>query len=119
LVEVLGILDAPCTLDVLTGEGVQFNLGGDVSLHAFSLPGHMLAELGWFESSTRTLILGDAITGLDWPLFHSHLTVQGCGLHRRDRSDDDPAAGRARLDHARSVVDRRVRAHESRTRCAR
>jgi glyoxylase-like metal-dependent hydrolase (beta-lactamase superfamily II) len=75
--EVLGILDAPCTLDVLTEEGVQFNLGGDVSLHAFSLPGHMLAELGWFESSTRTLILGDAITGLDWPLFHSHLTVQG------------------------------------------
>ncbi len=46
-------------------EGVQFNLGGDVSLRAYQLPGHMMAELGWRESSTRTLILGDAITGLD------------------------------------------------------
>ncbi len=75
--EVLGILDAPRPLDLHIDEGVQFNLGGGISLEAFSFPGHMLAELGWFESSTRTLILGDAITGLDWPLFHSHLTVQG------------------------------------------
>ncbi len=75
--EVLGILDEPRALDLLIDEGMQFNLGGGVSLAAYSLPGHMLAELGWFEASTRTLILGDAITGLDWPLFHSHLTVQG------------------------------------------
>jgi glyoxylase-like metal-dependent hydrolase (beta-lactamase superfamily II) len=73
--EVLGILDTPCPLDLWVGEGVRANLGGGVSLQAFSLPGHLLAELGWFEASTHTLILGDAITGLDWPLFHSHLSV--------------------------------------------
>jgi glyoxylase-like metal-dependent hydrolase (beta-lactamase superfamily II) len=74
--EVLDILDAPRPLDLFVDEGVQFNLGG-VSLRAYSLPGHLLAELGWFEESTRTLILGDAVTMLEAPLFHSHLTVQG------------------------------------------
>lgn len=74
--EVLGILDAPRPLDLFIDEGVQFNLGNGVSLHAISFPGHMLAELGWYEASTRTLILGDAVTGLEWPLFHSHLSVQ-------------------------------------------
>lgn len=75
--EVLDILDAPCPLDLNLQEGVRFNLGGDVSLTAFNLPGHLLAELGWFETATHTLILGDAVTGLDWPFFHSHLSVQG------------------------------------------
>jgi len=75
--EVLGILDNPHPLDVFIDEGAQFNLGGGISLRAYSFPGHMLAEFGWFEESTHTLILGDAVTGLDWPLFHSHLTVQG------------------------------------------
>lgn len=75
--EVLSVLDAPCPLDLHLAEGVRFNLGGGVSLAAFSFPGHLLAEFGWFEASTRTLILGDAITGLDWPLFHSHLSVPG------------------------------------------
>ena len=74
--EVLDVLDAPRPLDLFIDEGVQFNLGGGVNLRAYSLPGHMLAELGWFEESTRTLILGDAVTGLDWPLFHSHLSVR-------------------------------------------
>jgi glyoxylase-like metal-dependent hydrolase (beta-lactamase superfamily II) len=75
--EVLGILDSPRPLDLFIEEGVQFNLGGGVSLQALSFPGHLLAEYGWFEASTKTLILGDAVTGLDWPLFHSHLSVQG------------------------------------------
>lgn len=75
--EVLDILDSPRPLDLFIDEGTQFNLGGGVNLRAFSFPGHLLAELGWYEESTRTLILGDAITGLDWPLFHSHLSVQG------------------------------------------
>ena len=74
--EVLGILDSPHKLDLHIDEGIKFDLGGGVTLEAWSLPGHMLAELGWFEASTRTLILGDAITGLDWPLFHSHLSVR-------------------------------------------
>ncbi len=75
--EVLGILDRPHPLDVFLEDRVQFNLGGGVSLRAYWLPGHMLAEFGWFEASTQTLILGDAVTGLDWPIFHSHLTVPG------------------------------------------
>jgi glyoxylase-like metal-dependent hydrolase (beta-lactamase superfamily II) len=74
--EVLGILDHPHPIDLFIQEGVQFNLGG-TSLRPYLLPGHMLVEFGWFEESTRTLILGDAVTGLDWPIFHSHLTVSG------------------------------------------
>jgi glyoxylase-like metal-dependent hydrolase (beta-lactamase superfamily II) len=74
--EVLSILDEPRPLDLFIDEGIQFNLGGGVSLEAISFPGHLLAEFGWFEASTNTLILGDAITGLKWPLFHSHLSVQ-------------------------------------------
>jgi glyoxylase-like metal-dependent hydrolase (beta-lactamase superfamily II) len=74
--EVLSILDEPCPLDLYLEEGVEFHLGGGVSLKAISFPGHLLAEFGWFEGSSKTLILGDAITGLDWPLFHSHLSVK-------------------------------------------
>jgi len=75
--EVLDILDEARPLDLFVDEGVQFNLGGGVNLRAYSFPGHLMAELGWFEESTRTLILGDAITMLEGPMFHSHLTVQG------------------------------------------
>lgn len=75
--EVFDILDKPRPLDLFVDEGVQFNLGGGVNLRAYSLPGHLMAELGWFEESTRTLILGDAVTMLEGPQFHSHLTVQG------------------------------------------
>jgi glyoxylase-like metal-dependent hydrolase (beta-lactamase superfamily II) len=75
--EVLSILDEPRPLDLFIDEGVQFNLGDGVSLRAIAFPGHFLAEFGWFEASTNTLILGDAVTGVDWPLFHSHLSVQG------------------------------------------
>ena len=74
--EVLGILDHPHPIDLFIDEGVQFNLGG-ATLRPYLLPGHMLVEFGWFEAETRTLILGDAVTGLDWPIFHSHLTVAG------------------------------------------
>jgi glyoxylase-like metal-dependent hydrolase (beta-lactamase superfamily II) len=75
--EVLDILDAPAPLDVhLPEQPTAFDLGG-VTLRSLWLPGHLLAEFAWYEESTRTLILGDAITGLDWALFHSHLSVQG------------------------------------------
>ena len=75
--EVFEILDEPVPLDLFIDEGVQFNLGGGVNLRAYSLPGHLMAELGWFEESTRSLILGDAVTMLEGPFFHSHLTVSG------------------------------------------
>jgi len=72
--EVLGILDGEHKVDLLIDEGITFDLGG-VRLTALAFPGHMKAELGWLEPESRTLILGDAITGLDWPIFHSHLSV--------------------------------------------
>lgn len=75
--EVFEILDEPAPLDLFVDEGVQFNLGGGVTLRAYSLPGHLMAELGWFEESTHTFILGDAVTMLEGPFFHSHVTVQG------------------------------------------
>ncbi len=75
--EALDPLDAEHKVDLIIDEGSAFDLGGGVKLTAYSFPGHMLAELGWFEESTKTLILADAITGLDWPLTHGHLTVSG------------------------------------------
>lgn len=73
--EVLGILDEPRPLDLHLNPGDVIDLGGEVQLEAIDAPGHMLAELAYLERSTATLILGDAITGLDWPIFHSHLDV--------------------------------------------
>ncbi|MEQ8674883.1 MAG: MBL fold metallo-hydrolase [Aggregatilineales bacterium] len=73
--EVLDPLDAEHKIDFYIDEGAKFDLGGGVTLTAYSFPGHMLAELGWFEESTRTLIVSDAITGLDWALIHGHLSV--------------------------------------------
>lgn len=93
--EVLSILDEPVPVDIEVAEGVTFDLGGETRLHAIALPGHMLAEYGWWESGSNVLILGDAVTGLDWPIFHSHLDV---------------AAYRASLDKLRHVlVERHIR----------
>lgn len=86
---VLSILDDPVPLDLELSEGVIFDLGRDVRLEAIAFPGHMLAEHGWLETGSRTLILGDAVTGLHWPIFHSHLDV---------------AAYRATLDRLEAVV---------------
>lgn len=74
---VTGWFDSPHAIDVFIDEGSEFHLGGGVTLRAFAFPGHMLNDLGWFEASTRTLILGDAITATEWPHFHIHLTVPG------------------------------------------
>lgn len=73
--EVLDILDQPRPLDVHLSAGDVIDLGGGVQLEAIDARGHMLAELAYLERSTATLFLGDAITGLDWPIFHSHLDV--------------------------------------------
>jgi len=73
--EVLGLLDEPVRLHGSLSEGDLLDLGGGVVLEAISVPGHMLAELAYLERSTGTLLLGDAITGLDWPIIHSHLSV--------------------------------------------
>ena len=74
--EVLSVLDAPRPVDIYLEEGVTFDLGGAM-LEVISLPGHMREEFGWLDRTSGVLILGDAITGLDWPIFHGHLSVEG------------------------------------------
>jgi glyoxylase-like metal-dependent hydrolase (beta-lactamase superfamily II) len=37
----------------------------------------MPAELAYYERSSRTLIVGDAVTGIDWPFIHGHLDPAG------------------------------------------
>lgn len=73
--EVFDPLDGEVPIDFAIDEGSIFYLGDGVILEAFSFPGHMKAEIGYLEHKTKTLILGDAITGLDWEIFHSHLDV--------------------------------------------
>jgi glyoxylase-like metal-dependent hydrolase (beta-lactamase superfamily II) len=70
--EVLETIDAPRDVDLYITEGQIADLGGGVVLQAVSLPGHMPDELGFIERRTRTLILGDALTGVDWSFFHGY-----------------------------------------------
>lgn len=63
----------PCPVDVTVTEGSTVRLGDATVLEAFELAGHVRAELGWLERSSRTLILGDIVTGIDWTFFHGHL----------------------------------------------
>lgn len=79
----------PCPVDLAVLEGARVRLGGGVELVAVELPGHVLAELGWFEPSSRTLLLGDAVTGTKWSFFHGHL---------------DPGAYRRTLHRLRALV---------------
>lgn len=78
--EVLELLDEPHAVDVRIDREMVFDLGGGVQLQALGFAGHMLAELGWLETSSRTLILGDVITLMDAPFIHGHLTVFGYRL---------------------------------------
>lgn len=78
--EVLDLLDEPHDVDVKIDREMVFDLGGGIQLQALGFAGHMLAELGWLEKSSRTLILGDVITLMDAPFIHGHLTVFGYRL---------------------------------------
>jgi glyoxylase-like metal-dependent hydrolase (beta-lactamase superfamily II) len=66
-------LDGETRVDLVVDEGFVLRLGRHVELQAVSLPGHMPAELAYYERSSRTLIVGDAVTGIDWPFIHGHL----------------------------------------------
>lgn len=63
----------PCHVDLTMTEGSTVRLGGGLALQAIELPGHVGAELGWLERHSRTLLLGDAVTGTSWSFFHGHL----------------------------------------------
>jgi glyoxylase-like metal-dependent hydrolase (beta-lactamase superfamily II) len=60
-------------VDLIIDEGVRVRPGRDVELVAYSVPGHMHAELAYYERFSRVMIIGDAVTGTDWPIFHGHL----------------------------------------------
>lgn len=70
--EVLATIDGPRGVDLPIADGQVIDLGGGVVLEAVSLPGHMPDELGFIERQTRTLILGDALTGVAWSFFHGY-----------------------------------------------
>lgn len=72
-VELESTLDGEARVDLAVDEGLVLRLGRHVELQAISLPGHMPAELAYYERSSRTLIIGDAVTGIDWPFIHGHL----------------------------------------------
>jgi glyoxylase-like metal-dependent hydrolase (beta-lactamase superfamily II) len=63
------------------GPGVPLELGvvqgtfldlGEVTVEFLDVAGHVPGELGLLVPQTRTLILGDAMTGLHLPFFHGH-----------------------------------------------
>lgn len=92
--ELASTFDGSTQVDVLVDESITLNLGGGVELEAFRVDGHLHSELAWFESKSRFLILGDAVTGTSWPFFHGHV---------------DPKGFRRSLHDLRSFVrDRRV-----------
>jgi len=63
----------PCPVDIVMTDGGAVRLGGDRVLAAIQLPGHVVGELGWLERASRTLLLGDVVTGTSWTFFHGHL----------------------------------------------
>ncbi|MDQ1735070.1 MAG: hydroxyacylglutathione hydrolase [Pseudonocardiales bacterium] len=63
----------PCPVDVTMTDGGAVRLGGGLVLEAIQLPGHVVGELGWLERSSRTLLLGDIVTGTSWSFFHGHV----------------------------------------------
>lgn len=65
--------DRPCHVDLAVSGGDLVRLGAGIDLEALSLPGHVTAELGWFDRNSRTLVLGDAVVGTSWSFFHGHL----------------------------------------------
>src|SRR5439155_2005637 len=71
--EIAATMDAPVRVDLAIDEGFVVNLGRGVQLEATSLPGHVGAEVGSFERSSRTLVLGDAVTRADLPFFQGHV----------------------------------------------
>lgn len=74
--EIATTMDEPATrVDWRVGDGVVLNLGNGIILETLEVPGHMPAELAFYERNSATLIIGDSITLTDAPFFHGHLDV--------------------------------------------
>jgi glyoxylase-like metal-dependent hydrolase (beta-lactamase superfamily II) len=100
--EIAASMDEPATrVDLRVRDGFEMSLGEGRAILAWEVPGHMPAELAFFEPHSATLIIGDAITGTDFPFFHGHLDV---AAYRRTIS-------RLRTLRRTGVVDRVLPAH--------
>ena len=113
------LMGEPAAVDITIQEGTEIYLGGDVVLTAFHLPGHKPEELGFFEHSSRTLILGDAIVCMDLPFFHGHLdgTAIRSTIHRLPKLVRELGAQQVLMAHyqpmdAREFLALVVRAQE-------
>lgn len=72
---ILATLDMPHHVSLHLGEGSKIALGGGVELVCLEVPGHMEAEVGFLETSTGVLLLGDVFTGTTWSFFHGYVNV--------------------------------------------
>lgn len=75
--EILGLVDGAVSVDLVIGEGTQIRLGDGIELQTLALPGHKLEEIGFLETSTQTLIVGDVLLALVAPFFHGFQTARG------------------------------------------
>ncbi len=81
-------------LDEFVADGDVIDLGGGVELEVVECFGHSMAEIGFFERSSRTLVIADPLL----PVFNPVLYLY-----------EDPAAMRATFDRLeRFLVDRDV-----------
>ncbi len=71
--ELAATMDGSTRVDVVVDEGFTVRGSDAIALRAFFLPGHVEAEVGFFESRSRTLLLGDALPSTGWSLFHGHV----------------------------------------------
>lgn len=75
--EVFSVMDQSHQVDAYCREGDIWELEGKAQLICLAFKGHMWEEVGWLETKSATLILGDVITLLDSPFIHGHVTVEG------------------------------------------
>ena len=82
-------------LDDYLADGDVIDLGGGVKLEVLACPGHSMAEIGFFEHSSRTLVVADPLL----PIFNPVLYLY-----------EDPAVMRATFDKIeRFIRERGVR----------
>ncbi len=79
-------------IDEFIEDGYVLDLGGGVELEVLDVPGHSMAEIGFFENSTRTLVLADPLL----PRFNPVLYLY-----------EDPNAMRATFDLIERFLDDR------------
>ncbi len=75
--EIMSLMDGAVEVDLVIQAGDRLRLGGDVELETIAFPGHKLEEIGFLETSSGSLIIGDVLLALAAPFFHGFQTSQG------------------------------------------